>query len=295
MRKFLDQVMAWIVALGLASAVIAAVHYIATRAATKAEAARSAEIRRWVAADHERRTAANDAELMVPTEVAEQAVVSAKAQPPPPDNPKPQNLCSIGDMQSPINLIKPLSSASLRPLVFNYSKIDFVFDQDTKRLRPTAKGKRQILQYREKEFELTYISLKSPSEHMLDGDQYELELQLNHRSLDKKSFLVLATFVRAGSQAAWPRQIIQFLRAFQVQEIPSFSLNPSVFLPSEKSYMVYEGSLTIAPCTEQIQWIVFDRALTIGAEDFERLSQAMAQTPRSLQPANGRRPQLFRR
>ncbi|XP_030879742.1 carbonic anhydrase-related protein isoform X1 [Leptonychotes weddellii] len=67
---------------------------------------------------------------------------------------------------------------------------------------------------------------------------------------------------------------LQLLRQGKSKTIPCF--NPNTLLPDPllRDYWVYEGSLTIPPCSEGVTWILFRYPLTISQlqiEEFRRL------------------------
>uniref|UniRef100_A0A5S6QZC4 Carbonic anhydrase n=1 Tax=Trichuris muris TaxID=70415 RepID=A0A5S6QZC4_TRIMR len=49
------------------------------------------------------------------------------------------------------------------------------------------------------------------------------------------------------------------------------ALNPEVFLPNNRSFWTYEGSLTTPPCSECVLWTVFEEPIAVGDKQLEAL------------------------
>ena len=55
------------------------------------------------------------------------------------------------------------------------------------------------------------------------------------------------------------------------------AINPYVeFLPRDKTFYTYSGSLTTYPCTEGVTWIVFEEPMLVGKDDVARIMAASA-------------------
>uniref|UniRef100_A0A9L0RN47 Carbonic anhydrase 8 n=1 Tax=Equus caballus TaxID=9796 RepID=A0A9L0RN47_HORSE len=89
---------------------------------------------------------------------------------------------------------------------------------------------------------------------------------------------IIALFVQIGKEHAGLKAVTEILQDIQYKgkskTIPCF--NPNTLLPDPllRDYWVYEGSLTIPPCSEGVTWILFRYPLTISQlqiEEFRRL------------------------
>jgi len=122
----------------------------------------------------------------------------------------------------------------------------------------------------------------SGSEHTLDGECYDAELHLVHyntkygepgNALDKPDGLaVLGIFLKVGK--AHPEfeklctsleEIVLRGSAVAVKE----PIDPAAFLPGDKSYFTYLGSLTTPPLLESVTWIVFRQNIEISEEQLD--------------------------
>ncbi|KAF5926277.1 hypothetical protein HPG69_011407 [Diceros bicornis minor] len=79
---------------------------------------------------------------------------------------------------------------------------------------------------------------------------------------------IIALFVQIGKEHAGLKAVTEILQDIQYKgkskTIPCF--NPNTLLPDPllRDYWVYEGSLTIPPCSEGVTWILFRYPLTIS-------------------------------
>ncbi|XP_061198744.1 carbonic anhydrase-related protein isoform X3 [Neopsephotus bourkii] len=127
------------------------------------------------------------------------------------------------------------------------------------------------------------------SEHTVNFKAFPMELHLMHwnstlySSIDeavgkKHGIAIIALFVQIGKEHAGLKAVTEILQDIQYKgkskTIPCF--NPNSLLPDPllRDYWVYEGSLTIPPCSEGVTWILFRYPLTVSQvqiEEFRRL------------------------
>ncbi|KAI6074916.1 Alpha-carbonic anhydrase domain-containing protein [Aix galericulata] len=94
----------------------------------------------------------------------------------------------------------------------------------------------------------------------------------------KHGIAIIALFVQIGKEHVGLKAVTEILQDIQYKgkskTIPCF--NPNSLLPDPllRDYWVYEGSLTIPPCSEGVTWILFRYPLTVSQvqiEEFRRL------------------------
>ena len=109
------------------------------------------------------------------------------------------------------------------------------------------------------------------SEHLINGQRSELEVHFVHERIvpgDPGSALavvgVLADVSSDPVSGVW--------QTLQVSAIPDptnstaiMNLTLSSLLPTERDYYHYPGSLTIPPCSENVQWFVLKDRITVPA------------------------------
>ena len=66
-------------------------------------------------------------------------------------------------------------------------------------------------------------------------------------------------------------------------------VNPRGFLPADRGYWTYMGSLTTPPCTEGVRWFVFENDITVSLDQIRAYSYLFKLNSRPLQDTHGRR------
>nr|XP_031297446.1 carbonic anhydrase-related protein isoform X3 [Camelus dromedarius] len=117
------------------------------------------------------------------------------------------------------------------------------------------------------------------SEHTVNFKAFPMELHLIHwnatlfGSIDEAvgkthGIAIIALFVQIGKEHVGLKAVTEILQDIQYKGkskiIPCF--NPNTLLPDPllRDYWVYEGSLTVPPCSEGVTWILFRYPLTIS-------------------------------
>lgn len=139
-----------------------------------------------------------------------------------------------------------------------------------------------------------------PSEHFFDGRQADGEVHIVHQNPDDGSVAVLGVLFRVEEKPT-PGPVA-FFKAAEIhrnlKELRGYTLptNPSDFIPPKKPgerhrVYRYQGSLTTAPYTEPVAWIVFHDLLSVPDALINYLDPPGHEEPqhaRAVQPLNGR-------
>lgn len=152
--------------------------------------------------------------------------------------------------------------------------------------------------YGDAQFYLSQIHFHSPSEHSIGGGYFAAEAHLVHENPVTMQKLVLGVFMQqaaydnmapsnnsflnqlwtAGGEATLAGEEV-FIHDLVSTASPSAvlaKLNPyTQFLPARTTHYQYNGSLTVPPCSENVQWIVFDQPVPISSDDLRILRSAI--------------------
>jgi carbonic anhydrase len=64
--------------------------------------------------------------------------------------------------------------------------------------------------------------------------------------------------------------------------------DPRQFLPASRALYRYKGSLTTPPCSEVVDWNVYEQPIDVAAEDIEAFRAIFPMNARPVQPVNRR-------
>lgn len=187
--------------------------------------------------------------------------------------------CALGKEQSPINII-PKAVAAAHTLSFNYHPATAYLLEDgatdlllgnTHTFINTGHGvqanfhtdSHESMVFDKTEYRLVQFHFHSPSETLLHGQAYPLEIHFVHNTPDGKA-AVVAVFVKAGDANPELQPLIEMMPIAAGKEVPLAKkpFNPANLLPAITAYYTFAGSLTTPPCSEGIKWIVLPTAIT---------------------------------
>jgi len=66
-------------------------------------------------------------------------------------------------------------------------------------------------------------------------------------------------------------------------------INPGGFLPADRGYWTYTGSLTAPPCTEGVRWYVYQEPVAISPGQIKEFQTLFRVNSRPLQEVHGRK------
>jgi len=197
------------------------------------------------------------------------------------------DLCRDGRRQSPIDIV-PTAQATLPPLraAWQPSPLRWVHDGHTLRVR-SAPGSR--LWVGAVPHTLQQFHFHLPGGDRIRGEAFPLGLHFPHKS-PSGQLVTLVLLCREGAAHPalaqlphpWPQA------GAPERKQPGTVVDPSLWLPADLAYYRYEGSLTSAPCTEGVVWLVLKQVASVSAEQLAALRAAIAPNARALQPSNGR-------
>lgn len=140
-----------------------------------------------------------------------------------------------------------------------------------------------------KEYDLVQFHFHSPSEHTQEGSPYPMEGHLVHKAQDG-SLAVVGVFMKEGRENPFIQQIWAHLPHEVNHEVSveGASLNVADFLPANKAFFNYSGSLTTPPCSEGVNWLVMDQPVEVSAAQVKQFLDLVHENARPVQPLNGR-------
>lgn len=207
----------------------------------------------------------------------------------------PYMVCETGKRQSPINIDMPLQTDKQETLKFRYkpSKLHVVHDGHSAQAVHEADSK---VLWQGRAYPLLQFHAHAPSEHLLEGLAYPMELHLVHKHAEGH-VVVIGLLVKIGAKneelaraGDWIEQRLGHRLPEKGEEISgALELDVSKILPKNTShYYLYQGSLTTPPCTEGVQWIVLKEPIEVSDQQVRRFLRSYGHTARPAQPLHGR-------
>ena len=194
--------------------------------------------------------------------------------------------CSLGLEQTPIDLQKPIraETGTVTP-AFQQMPLTILNNGHTIQVN-CAPGSRSVISGQA--FDLLQFHFHHPSEHLLSGRAFDLELHFVHKSAAGQ-LAVLGVFIRPGAEnaalapiwAAMPRE------AGEPQQVGT-NIDPAALLPVGQQYFRYKGSLTTPPCSEGVLWTVFRDSIEASSEQIRQFAELFPVNARPVQPLNSR-------
>ncbi len=193
-----------------------------------------------------------------------------------------------GKNQSPINL-SGLTESELPPLQFLYK------DGGGKQVVNNGHSVQvnyapgSVLEVNNKQFELKQFHFHSPSENQIDGKSYPFEAHFVHVNKEGEIAVVAILYTKGAENKALSQfwsQLPEHANESKTLEKP---VNASPFLPTDKDYYYFNGSLTTPPCSEGVKWFVFKKTLPLSEKQIDAFSHVMHHANnRPVQPVNAR-------
>lgn len=157
-------------------------------------------------------------------------------------------------------------------------------------------------------YKLKQFHTHTVSEHTVDGEHYDMEMQFVHTTDDFTAFnkiLVVSVFFKVGAgqgSPTWLRQLSSAVESAgsspaQVIPLDFTEIAESVmigtlpqnakfkgFKPNYNNFWGYQGSLTTPPCTEGVQWLVLTNPIYAEATEIDPFKAKEGDNFRPIQP-----------
>ncbi len=197
------------------------------------------------------------------------------------------NACQSGFQQSPIDL-KSATDAELASLQVKYKDIPLKILNNGHTIQVNAKPG-NTLRLNDTTFELLQFHFHDPSEHTVKGDAYPMELHLVHKSSEGR-LTVIGIFLQQGQENEVLKPVWD---AMPTEEQPETQVRGSKvaisqLIPKNQATYRYFGSLTTPPCSEIVQWVVFEEPIEVSQAQIQQFKQLFPGNARPTQPLNRR-------
>ena len=137
------------------------------------------------------------------------------------------------------------------------------------KLDDEKQNKKNYIEYRKTRYWVKQFHIHFPCEHHIDGRPCAMEIHIVHQSDAGVLAVVGIQVERHWRPNLGGRDISEYLdrESLPVREenyIP-VKINLKNLLPHKRTFYSYKGSLTTPPCTEGVNWILFDNVVSMNA------------------------------
>jgi carbonic anhydrase len=202
-----------------------------------------------------------------------------------------------GSRQSPVNIISSDSRhAAIHKVTFNYHPstktvlnlghaIQVKYDEGN------------TLGYEGRLYDLKQFHFHTPSEHLIDGVTYPMELHIVHTLKQEGSqtpvYLVIGLLFKEGKTNPF---LDKFLSAIPDSTGATnhlaneyLDINELLAQSGHLHYYHYDGSLTTPPYTETVTWLLVKHIFEASPEQIEKLNRVEGNNARHFQQLNNRK------
>lgn len=198
--------------------------------------------------------------------------------------------CSKGKEQSPIDIRGAHLNKTLQPIEFHYMSGPVSIENDGRRIIVHVNPGGYIVASGVR-YDLQQFEFHHPSESAVNGKLTDLDVELLHKSADGKMAVIE---VRMAMDRGSPNAVLATLwphlpkKPGTTEKIIEM-VNAGGFLPADRGYWTYMGSLSTPPCTEGVRWFVFETEISLSLDQVRAFTMLFRLNSRPVQDAHGRR------
>lgn len=206
-------------------------------------------------------------------------------------------ICESGTQQSPIDIKSSLLGNILSPpanIQFNYQSLsNFPVQNNGHTIQvnyPFPSGT-STMTVDGITYQLAQFHLHTPSEHLLNGEAAALELHLVHQN-PQGQLAVVGVMIENGAINNDLQTVFANMPLQEGINTAIGTINASNFLPANRTYYGYPGSLTTPPCSQGVKWIVLKNPITASQAQIDAFTNLYQVNARPVQDLNLRTIQL---
>lgn len=201
-------------------------------------------------------------------------------------------MCKIGSSQSPINISYDniVETSGLDKINFHYNADSSSVLNNGHSIQVNVNNGSSI-HIDGINFELKQFHFHTPSENEIDGKHFPLEAHFVHAAKDG-SLAVVAVLFHEGAKNSLLEKVWAKMphEAGDKANISLSAKEINAFLPKDKNYYRFSGSLTTPPCSEGVRWFVLKSYDSISEPQVEQFLHVMHHpNNRPVQPINARK------
>ncbi len=205
-----------------------------------------------------------------------------------------------GLIQSPINILtKTVEHVENRAIAVSFKdEVEYVENLGHTIQLDFAEG--STITAHGKIFQFKQMHFHTPSEHLLDGMTFPMELHIVNKAVDEKNgaveFLVVSILFKMGDENTFINEFYDLIPKEEntVHKIQTGRVKLSDLLmvtrkdESEEGLYFYKGSLTTPPYSESVNWYIDRHIYEASQEQIQNINKIQGYNARDVQEVYGR-------
>lgn len=196
-------------------------------------------------------------------------------------------ICEAGRNQSPINIEGSIHAAIKALRVIQKFPAKDIFNNGHTVQVNFKEG--NMLALDSGAFQLKQVQFHAPSENTIQGKSFPLEAHFMHADSKGNLAVIGVMFTEGKSNPALAKLWEQLPDTEGLPVILKNRVMPNDFMPQDKGYFRFSGSLTTPPCSEGVRWLLMKNPITASKEQIDAFKKAVHHSNnRPVQALNGR-------
>jgi carbonic anhydrase len=198
-------------------------------------------------------------------------------------------LCDSGQRQSPIDIsTKAVVAKKLPAVAVDYQTAPLKLANDGHTLRVRFDKSGQLVLGKER-FSLQQLHFHTPGGDQIKGEEFPFAAHILHKNASGQLLTIVVPF-RVGAENPLLARLLPLIPAKVDGDHtqPQEQVNAKDLLPKDMGYYRYSGSLSAAPCTEGVEWLVMKQALTLSSTQLATWHKHFKDNMRRVNPLHGR-------
>lgn len=194
--------------------------------------------------------------------------------------------CETGNDQSPIDFTN-VTSRAFPNIEFDYEASNFQTENTGQFFQFNANDAGGF-NWNGESYELEYVQFHTPSEHTFNGRHLTAEMQFYHKNSNNDWAVVSVPFRRGDHNTNFDGYWNTLPTVMGETFESSNDVNPETFFPKSRDFYWYEGTFTSPPCTNGVQWFVFQKPSTMSSAQIDAFRDIFRNNNRPVQPTGNR-------
>ncbi|KAM5584346.1 alpha carbonic anhydrase 7-like [Rosa sericea] len=212
------------------------------------------------------------------------------------------SMCNNGSLQSPIDLLDDRVDvvSDLGTLQGSYRACNATLKNRGHDMMLKWQADAGYIPINGTQYTVRQCHWHSPSEHTINGKQFDLEVHLVHDS-SNASIAVIGILYKIGKPDPFLTRMMDYLEDLSdssKEEKVIGMVDPKQIKAVSTKYYRYIGSLTTPPCTQDVLWTLVGEVRTVSKEQVNLLRKAVHDesetNARPVQPINRRSVKLYK-